>query len=299
MASAQPSARPTSGYAALSKKGRLLKSLGVRFKLGFIINSLFMLLEYGIGFMSGSLILIADATHNLTDSITLAVSWLGNMVAKKPADSGHSFGHGRSTVLAAFLNSSILLGIAILIFVEAYRRFLHPIPLEGGIIAVVSVIGIIANGSVALLFRKYTSDINVRAAYINMAFDAVFSVAAFVAGLLILWTNKTWIDPFISIGIGVGLLFAATGILRQALHILLEGVPKDIDLDKIRRQLLEHDAVLDVGDIYAWTIASNEHIICCSLVLKAENYVQAKRLTSEIKKELLGYGLSKVIIETA
>ncbi len=184
-------------------------NLSTRFKLGFAVNSSFMLLEYIVGFLSGSLILIADATHNLTDSITLVISWVGNIAAKKPADSGHSLGHGRSTVLAAFINSSILVGIALLILFEAYQRFNNQVPLVGGIIAVIAVVGIIANGSVAMLFRKYRSDLNVRAAYVNMAFDAVFSVAAFIAGILILWIGKTWIDPLVSVGVVVGLFFAA------------------------------------------------------------------------------------------
>lgn len=273
------------------------RGLSTRFKLGFVINSSFMLFEYILGFMSGSLILIADASHNLTDSITLAVSWAGNHIAKKPADSGHSFGHGRSTVLSAFINSSILLAVALLIFFEAYQRFTHPVPLEGGIIAIVAIVGIFANGSVALLFHKYTYDLNVKAAYTNMAFDAVFSIAALLAGLLIMLTHKTWIDPLISIGVGIGLVYAASGILRQATHIFLEGVPKGISLQEIRSRLLANNAVAQVNDIYAWTIASDEHILCCSIVPKVKAYDQLQNTTEDIKHELQSFGFSKVIVE--
>ena len=149
-------------------------SLSNRFKLGFVINTTFMIFEYAAGLISGSLILIADATHNLTDSVTLAVSWLGDHLAKKPADKGHTLGHGRVSVLTAFINSSILVVIAIFIFIEAYQRFHHPEPLKGGVIAVVAAIGIVANGSVAALFRSNSADINVRAAYTKMNIMSIF-----------------------------------------------------------------------------------------------------------------------------
>lgn len=290
-------AKPSTSYRPVVTVSS--KRLSTRFKLGFIINSAFMLFEYTVGFLSGSLILIADASHNLTDSITLAVSWAGNQIAKKPADSGHSFGHGRSSVLSAFINSSILIAIALLIFFEAYQRFIHPVPLEGGAIAIVAIVGIFANGSVTLLFRKYTYDLNVKAAYTNMAFDAVFSVAAFIAGLLILLTHKTWIDPLISIGVGIGLLYAAVGILRQATHIFLEGVPKGMSISAIRNLILINDAVASVSDIHAWTLASDEHIVCCTIVPKEKDYAQLQQITKDMKRELRSFGFSKVIIEVA
>lgn len=271
--------------------------LGNRFKVGFIINSAFMLLEYTVGFLSGSLILIADASHNLTDSVTLAVSWAGNYIARKPADSSHTFGHGRSTVLSAFINSSVLLAIGIFIFFEAYQRFLHPVPIEGGIIVTVAMVGIIANSLVALIFRKYTNDLNVKAAYTNMAFDAVFSIAALLAGLLIILTRKTWIDPIVSIGVGLGLLYAAIGILRQATHIFLEGTPKGISIDEVRNIILANDAVTDVGTIYAWTIASNEHVLCCTIVPRKIDYMKLQEATTVMKRDLKSLGFSTIIIE--
>lgn len=272
-------------------------NLDNRFKLGFVINTTFMLFEYAVGLVSGSLILVADATHNLTDSITLAVSWLGNRIAKKPADSGHSLGHGRISVITAFINSSILVVVAVLIFLEAYQRFTHPTKLEGGVIAAIAAVGIFANGGVAFLFRKDRSDINVRAAYTNMAFDTIFSIAALIAGLLILITGQTWIDPAVSIGVGIGLLYAAIGILRQATNIFMEGVPKDVNLDDLRQHILRNKEIKSVNDMYVWAISSDEYVLCCTIVPRLKDYEQLQSLTGKLKKQLNEAGFSKVIIE--
>ena len=275
----------------------LSMSLSNRFKLGFAINTTFMIFEYAVGLISGSLILVADATHNLTDSITLVVSWLGDRLAKRPADEGHTLGHGRISVLTAYINSSILVGIAVLIFVEAYQRFMHPVPLEGGVIAGVAAIGIVANGSVAALFRRNRTDINVRAAYTNMAFDAVFSIASLIAGLLILLTGKTWLDPAISIGIGFGLLYAAFGILRQAVNIFLEGVPVGVSIDEVQTVILKNSNIKSVSNIYAWAISSNEYVLSCTVTPKVKEYKKLKGMTDSLKRELQELGFAKVIIE--
>lgn len=256
-----------------------------------------MLFEFAVGFITGSLILIADASHNLTDSITLAISWLGNRIAKKPADTGHTLGHGRAAVLTAFINSTILVAVALLIFFEAYQRFLHPVSLRGGVIAATAVVGIFANGSIALMFRKSTSDINVKAAYTNMAFDTIFSVAAMVAGLLILLTHKTWIDPAISIGVVFGLLYAAFGILRQATNIFLEGVPQGLDLPEIRKVILAHGGVGAISDLYIWAISSDEHVLCCTITPENTNYKQLKTISQTLERKLKKLGFQIVIIQ--
>lgn len=273
-------------------------SLSDRFKLGFVLNSAFMVAEYAMGLLSGSLILLADATHNLTDSVTLAISWLGNRIARKPADPGHTLGHGRAAVLTAFINCLILVIIAIGIFIEAYHRFTHPAHLSGGIIAITGAVGILVNSSVASLFYRDKRDINVRAAFTNMAFDAIFSVAALIGGVLIALTHLTWIDPVISIGVSIGLLYAAFGILGQATNIFLEGVPKDLDLAEIRRTIADSDNVSQVTDLYVWAISSNEYILCCSITPETSSLNKLNATTKTLKNKLYDLGFAKVIIET-
>lgn len=274
-------------------------SLNSRFKLGLLINTSFMAVEYAAGLLSGSLILIADATHNLTDSVTLVISWLGNRIARKPADTRHTLGHGRITVLAAYINSTILVATATLIFIEAYRRFIHPAYLDGWVIAGVGAVGVIANTAVASLFRKDRADLNVRAAYTNMAFDAVFSVAALVAGGLIALTHKTWIDPAISIGVGIGLLYAAFGILKQAVNIFLEGAPTGMDVGDLRSRISAVRNVKEVTELYIWSISSTEHVLCCSVIPRTTTFDALQTMTADIKRDLKQSGFKTVIVEVA
>ena len=272
-------------------------SLSSRFRLGFLINSSFMIFELVVGLLTGSLILIADAAHNLTDSVTLTISWIGNKIAQKPADKSHSLGHGRISVLAALINSVILVVMAVFIFFESYQRFQHPQELSGGVIAFVGMIGIFANGMVAFLFRKNRDDLNVEAAFTNMAFDAIFSIAAFVAGVLIAITGQTWIDPLISVGVGVGLIYAAIAILRQATHIFLEGVPKGVDLGRIKKTILENKNINAVKDVAVWAIASNEYVLCCTVTPLDTSYENMRDTIKNLKRDLKKQGFTKIFIE--
>jgi cobalt-zinc-cadmium efflux system protein len=274
------------------------KSLDRTFRQAFVINSSFMLFEFVVGILTGSLILIADAAHNLTDSITLVISWIGNHIAGKPADKNHTLGHGRISVLTAFINSAILFGMSIVIFVEAYHRFRNPQILEGSIIAVVSAVGIFANGSVALLFRKHRDDLNARAAFINMVFDAVFSVVALISGIVIYFTNWSWVVPLASIGVGIGLLWAAWGIIREATNIFLEGVPGGMHVDDIRALIHEHDDIVAVNELYVWAMSSEQYAMSCRITTRSKTYADMKTTTQSLKSMLRARGFSKIIIET-
>lgn len=271
--------------------------LSQRFIVGFIVNTSFMMFELVVGLLTGSLVLLADAIHNLTDSVTLVISWVGNQMSNKPADNDHTLGHGRIKVLTAMINSVILSTTAFYIFFEAYQRFIHPVKIQGGIIAATALIGVAANGTVALLFRKYRSDINVHAAYINMAFDMIFSIASMVAGLLILITHKNWIDPAISLGVGLGLLYAAFGILKQSSNIFLEAVPHDVDLKQIRSTINSHSGVEKIHKLYVWGIASNDYALCCSLAPSNNSYNTIENTRQELKESLRDLGFNLVIIE--
>ncbi|MGE5327808.1 MAG: cation diffusion facilitator family transporter [Thiobacillus sp.] len=271
--------------------------LNGRFKLGFVVNTCFMLFELIVGTLTGSLVLIADGIHNLTDSITLVISWIANWIGKKPADKTHTLGHGRITVVAAFVNSTILVATGIVIVFEAYRRFTNPIDIAGDIIVVTALIGIFANGFVAWLFRNFRSDINVKAAFLNMTFDMLFSIASMVAGALIIVTGQNWIDPAVSLGVSFGLFYAAFGIFKQASNIFLEGVPHDVDIKEIRLKIRSHPGVEKIHNLYAWGIDSTDYAICCSLVPSNKSQKNIEKTREELKIILQGEGFKLVIIE--
>ena len=272
-------------------------NLGERFRLGFIINTSFMAFEFVVGLLTGSLALIADAAHNLTDSVTLVISWIAEKMSKKPADSTHTLGHGRIAIMAALINGTILMTTAVMIFFEAYQRFIHPLQIQGGVIAVTAFVGIIANGAVALLFRRFRSDLNVKAAYVNMAFDMFFSIAAMVAGVLILITHLTWIDAVVGLGIGVGLLYAAFGIVRQATTIFLEGVPRDVDIKEVRSAIRSHPGVAKLSKLYVWAIDSDDYAACCIISPSNNGHRQTEATRKELEVILKDLGFNLVIIE--
>jgi cobalt-zinc-cadmium efflux system protein len=272
-------------------------SLGARFRLGLIINTSFMAFEFMVGLVTGSLALVADAAHNLTDSVTLVISWIAERMSKKPADSTHTLGHGRIGIMAALINGTILMTTAAVIFFEAYQRFIHPLPIQGGVVAATAFVGIVANGAVALLFRRFRSDLNVKAAYLNMAFDMLFSIAAMVAGFLILITHQTWIDAVVGVGIGVGLLYAAFGIVRQATNIFLEGVPRNVNIKDIRSAIRSHPGVKKLSRLYVWAIDSNDYAACCIIRPSNKSHERTEVTRKELEAILKELGFNLVIIE--
>ncbi len=257
-----------------------------------------MIFELIVGIAIGSLALISDAAHNLSDSLSLVIAWLGNRISKKPADSKRTFGYGRAGILTALVNSSILIGIALFIIAEAYQRFMHPEPVAGGVIAIVAGVGIIVNGAVALLFLKDRHDLNVKAAFLNMAFDAFVSFGAVIAGILIVFTKQYWIDPLVGLMIALALIYAAVGIVKEATRILLEGVPKGLKIDEIRQSIVDTSGVSGVDDLHVWALSSNEVALSCHIVPEKHTLKEIEELNKQLKKELKEkFGISHATIE--
>lgn len=237
------------------------ENLDNKLKLGLVLNTGFTIFEFAIGILSGSLALVSDAGHNLTDSLSLLISFLANKIAKRQANVEHTYGYGRATILAALINGLILFFLALYIFSEAYQRLQNPQPVAGGIVMLVAFVGIIINTSIALLFRSNKNDLNIRSAYTNMLFDALASVGALVAGFLIIVTKQTFFDSLISIVIGVLLIRSSWSVVRAAMHVLLEGVPEGVDTGKVKETILRTSSVKNVDDLHIWAISSSEKFI--------------------------------------
>lgn len=262
------------------------KNLDNKFILGFLLNSGFMIFEFIVGFFIGSLALISDAAHNLTDSTTLVISFLANRIGQRKADQSKTYGYGRATILAAFFNGVVLIAIAGYIFYEAYLRFLHPSAVDGLYVMLVAGFGIVINAAVALLFLGDRDDPNVRSAFLNMAFDAVASVGALIGGLIIVLTHQTWVDPLIGVAIGVMLLYGAFSIVRDAASMLLEGVPKGVDVTQVKAAIASVKGVNDVDDLHIWAISSQQSALSCHIVIDECDLVTSSNLVAHIKKQL-------------
>lgn len=255
-------------------------------KIGLVLNTAFTIFEFTVGFMIGSLALMSDAGNNLTDSLSLVISFTARKLVSRKATSYHTFGYQRASILAALINASILITLGINIFYQAYKRIQHPEPIEGGIVMAVAFIGIIINGSIALLFLKNRSDMNLRSAFLNMAFDALASVGALLGGLLIVLTGKTIFDPIIAIVIGIMLIWSAWDVLKDALHIILEGVPEGVDAKKIKLAITKLPFVKSVDDLHIWALSSEYTALSCHVQFHKVSLDESIKQVGEIKDML-------------
>lgn len=262
------------------------ENLDSKLKLGLVLNTGFTVFEFIIGFFSGSLALISDAAHNLTDSMSLLISFFATKISKRKANIDKTYGYGRATVLAAFVNALILLGLAIYIFIEAYKRFQNPQPVEGGLVIIVAFVGIIINGSIAYLFFKSRGDLNIRSAFLNMAMDALASVGALTAGFIIVLTGKTFADPFISIIIGCMLVYSGWSVVKDALHVLLEGTPEGTDLVKIKKAICAMSGVTGIDDLHVWALSTTNAALSAHVIIKKMSLEESIILTKNIKEKL-------------
>lgn len=252
-------------------------------KLGLILNSLYTIVEFGFGLFTGSLALIADATHNLTDTFTLSVSYGANRLARREANESKTFGYGRATILAALLNASVMIAVAVFIAFESVKRLQNPVEIEGGIVAVVAAVGIVVNGSIAYVLSKNRKDLNMRSAFIDMAFDALSSLGAMLAGLIMLFTDIQYVDSLVGLLIAALLLYNTLKILREAVQILLEGTPKDLDIVEVTSAIGAHRKVLQVDDMHVWVIRSGYNALSCHIAIDESELINSRKIVEEVK----------------
>lgn len=255
-------------------------------KFGFVINTTFVVLELVAGLAANSLALVSDAIHNLTDSMSIGFSFLASKFAKRGANERQTYGYGRAAILAATINATILVATAALIYREAYTRFFNPQPVEGKVVAIIALIGIISNSAVAWFASRSRKDLNARVVFLSNIVDVISSALALIAGLLLIFTDLAWIDPAISFVIATMLLVAAWQILREATRVLMEGVPRGLDTNKVRQTITDFAQVSDVDDLHIWSISSDNIALSCHIIADSKNLMDSSKLISDIKNKL-------------
>lgn len=222
-----------------------------------------MAVEVAGGLLAGSLALLADAGHMLTDTAALAFAWLAFRLARRPADSRRSYGYHRLQILAAFLNGIILIAVVAWIVFEAVQRLTEPVPILGGLMLAVASVGLVANLVAFAILRGGSHDnLNVRGALLHVLGDLLGSLAAIVAASVIIATGWTPIDPLLSILVAMLILRGAWALVRQSTHVLLEGTPSEIDVPRLKSELVE--AIADVDDVHhvhVWTLTSGKPVM--------------------------------------
>ncbi|MBA3055318.1 MAG: cation transporter [Sphingomonadales bacterium] len=243
-------------------------SHGRAFAVGIALNTAFVAVEAGFGFVSGSMALVADAGHNLSDVLSLVIAWGASALAMRPPSARFTYGFKSSSILAALANAALLLIALGAITVETVRRLFEPQPVAGGTVVIVALIGIAINTATALMFLKGRhGDLNIRGAFLHMAGDAAVSAGVVIAGLLIQRTGALWIDPVTSLLI-VGVIFWSTwGLLRESLKLGLLGVPPGIDHTAVRGFLGGLPGVSAVHDLHIWPMSTTETALTAHLVM--------------------------------
>ena len=270
------------------------------FAIGIVLNTGFVALEAIAGLLSGSVALLADAGHNLSDVLGLLIAWGGATLAKRPPSPRYTYGLGGSSILAALANAVLLLAASGAIAWEAVRRFADPPPVPGAAVMAVAAVGILVNGGTALLFaRGRAGDINLRGAYLHMMADAAVSAAVVGAGLAIWWTGARWIDPLASLGVVAVILLSTWGLLKESLAMAMAAVPAGIDPVAVEHALAARPGVAAVHDLHIWPMSTTEVALTAHLVMPAGHPGDA--FLGELQHALahdFGIGHATVQIET-
>lgn len=262
------------------------------FAIGVSLNVVFVAVEVAYGLLSGSLALLADAGHNLSDVLALLIAWGATFLAgKKPTDK-RTYGLKRSTILASLISTSMLLVALGAICWEALERLFEPAVVNGKTVIIVAGIGVVINTATALLFmadRK--KDLNIRAAFLHMAADAAISFGVVLAGILILLTGWLWLDPAMSLTIAAIIFLGSWSLMKESLNLSMDAVPPGIDLQGVRNHLIEQDWITDIHDLHIWAISTTEtaltvHVVTDSRELDNERLLGLQQhLHNEFKIE--------------
>lgn len=256
-----------SANPAHSHLGDLANHTTKRLALSLGLTAAIVMVEIIAGFFGNSLALLTDAAHNVTDVIALGLSWYALSVATQPAHAGKTFGYHRVGILVAVVNSTTLVLIALGIFYEAYHRFMTPSGVNAPIIIGVGMIALLINAGTAWLVKSGSEhDLNLRSAFLHLMGDVMSTLGAVIAGIIIFFTDWSWLDPLVSVLIGGFILWNAWGILRQSIHILLESTPESIDLKSMVDDLLKVDGVHGVHDLHVWSISQNLRMLSAHIL---------------------------------
>lgn len=244
------------------------RDFGRAFAIGVALNSVFVLVEAAFGLLSGSMALVADAGHNLSDVLSLLIAWGAAYMATRPANSRYTYGYKSSSILAALANAGLLLVALGAILIETVDRLFNPAPVEGMTMIVVAGVGIVINSATALMFMSgRKEDLNIRGAFLHMAADALVSVGVVVAGVLILLTGQRWIDPVTSLVIVSVIAWGTWGLLKDSVRMGLHAVPEKIDEPAVRAYLAGLPGVAAIHDLHIWPMSTTETALTAHLVI--------------------------------
>jgi len=254
----------------------------------FILKFIITAAQIVRGIISGSHALITDAIHNLSDSVSVILAWLAQVLSRKPTTLKSTFGYKRAEILAAFINSVALIAISIYLIFEAVKRLLHPEPVDPKWMFWLGLLGLVANGiSVLVLEREKNKNINIKAAYLHLLGDALTSLAVIVGAVLIWFYNVVWVDALVTILIGIYLLVHTWKLLKESVTILMQMAPAELDIQKIETRLMQVEGLKNVHHIHVWNLTDKILHFECHLTLKNDLYVSETGLIFRQIRQIL------------
>lgn len=273
---------------------------GVRLILVTLLNFLITAAEILGGVFSGSLSLVSDALHNFSDGLSIIVSYFAIRISGRQNDMKRTFGYKRASIMAALLNSSVLIGISVFLFKEAYDKFVNPQTINGVMIIWVALISLAANALGVILLEKGShGDMNIKSTYIHLLSDVLSSVGVVVGGILILFFKIYWVDPLLTVLISIYILKESLSILKEAINVLMQGAPENIDINKVVDDLKKINGVADIHHVHIWCLDENNINFEAHLNLKNDLLVSLTSGIRESAEHVLAehYGINHVTIQ--
>jgi cobalt-zinc-cadmium efflux system protein len=274
---------------------------GLNFKLLFsiILNLTITVAEVIGGLISNSLALLSDAVHNLSDTISIILTYISIKISKKEKTPKHTFGFKRIEILSALINAAALWVISIFLLIHAYERFINPEPINSKIMFIVAVIGLIANLISVLLLHNHSHDsLNVKSAYLHLLGDTFSSIGVIVGSILIYFYQITWIDATVTVLIVLYILKESWNIIKQTTHILLQGAPENIDLSKIEESLMQITEIENMHHTHIWSLSDNQIYFESHINIKDIPVSHTSELTAKIEKILFdNFGITHITLQ--
>ena len=286
------------GWGDLLRHQHVPKATGKILIWSLIVTILFVAAEAAAGWVSNSLALLSDAGHNFTDAFGLVLAAFAFALEAKPGDRSKTFGYQRSGVLAAFVNALLLVGFSAYLLWESYLHLIHPEPVQEMMMLVVAAAGIVVNLGIAWGLGGHGHDLNIRAAFLHQIGDALSCVAIIVGALVIRYTGWLEIDPILSILIAIIIIWTAWDIFRDSLNILLEGLPKGLDLETVTEAMLQVHGAEEVHDLHIWSLGSKDHALSCHVVIADMPPSESKSILNALNQMMEErFGISHTTIQ--
>ena len=255
-------------------------------KLSLALTLVYVAATLYFGLRAHSLALISEAGHNASDALAIILSFVAVYFQTRPASDTKTFGYQRAGVLAAFVNALTLMALSLWIAFSALHRFAEPVAVQPRLMMYVAAAGVVMNGAIAALLARFSRDVNIRSVFIHMLGDTLSTAAVIAGGAAILFTGRRWIDPALSLAIAGMILWASWSIVRETLHILLEGTPRHLSLGEIRTSMQTVRGVADVHDLHVWNLGSNSVALASHVTIEEMSMSECSVILEGLKDQL-------------